>query len=159
MLSDDRYISHIMKYVDVSGLSYEDLEDLRQEGHIALMRAKERFDPNKGCKLSTYAFTIVRNAMINWLRREGYKRRPLVEFSLEEHDTPIDPNPLLDRLHLSSLDCVTKHFLTSIYIKGESYSNMGKRVGIKPHQIKRQLDIAIEYLKTVESDYANQQRL
>ena len=35
------------------------LEDLSQEGHIALMQAAERFDPSKGHAFTTYAYSCI----------------------------------------------------------------------------------------------------
>ncbi len=45
--------------------------DLIQEGNHALLRAIERFDPDRGYKLSTYAIWWIRQAMIRCIAEQG----------------------------------------------------------------------------------------
>ena len=54
-------------------LSETDVDDLEQEGLIALLAAAESFDPSRGTRFLTYAAPIIRNAMMDWLR-ENAKR-------------------------------------------------------------------------------------
>lgn len=43
-----------------------DLEDLKQEGAIALLEAAKRFDPARGTKLLTYATPVMESAMLDY---------------------------------------------------------------------------------------------
>lgn len=54
-------------------LSETDVDDLEQEGLIALLAAAESFDPSRGTLFLTYAAPTIRNAMMDWLR-ENAKR-------------------------------------------------------------------------------------
>lgn len=52
--------------------------DLVQEGNLGLLRAIERFDPEHGTRLSTYAMWWVRRAMVYAIARQGRAVRPSV---------------------------------------------------------------------------------
>lgn len=52
--------------------------DLVQEGNLGLLRAIERFDPEHGTRVSTYALWWVRRAMVYAIARQGHAVRPPV---------------------------------------------------------------------------------
>lgn len=47
------------------------LADLIEEGNLGLMKAVDRFDPNRGCKFSTYATWWIRQAVTRSLSNQG----------------------------------------------------------------------------------------
>lgn len=47
------------------------LLDLIEEGNLGLMKAVDRFDPNRGCKFSTYATWWIRQAVTRSLSNQG----------------------------------------------------------------------------------------
>lgn len=47
------------------------LLDLIEEGNLGLMKAADRFDPNRGCKFSTYATWWIRQAVTRSLSNQG----------------------------------------------------------------------------------------
>lgn len=53
--------------------------DLVQEGNLGLLRAIERFDPEHGARVSTYALWWVRRAMVYAIARQGHAVRPPVQ--------------------------------------------------------------------------------
>jgi RNA polymerase sigma factor for flagellar operon FliA len=50
-------------------------EDLDQEGQIALVKAVDHFDPRRKVKFESYAISMVRGAMLEYLRREDWVPR------------------------------------------------------------------------------------
>lgn len=55
-----RLVVSIARHYNTSLISFEDIV---QEGAIGLMKAVERFDPQRGCRLSTYATPWIRQAI------------------------------------------------------------------------------------------------
>jgi len=54
-----------------------DVDDLVQEGFLALIRAVEKFEPHRQLKFSTYAVNWIRSFMLNWSKyRTGSIRLP-----------------------------------------------------------------------------------
>ena len=52
-----------------------ELEDLRGWGHQGWLEAKQRFDPDRGARLSTFAYYRVRGAIIDGVRKQGWLSR------------------------------------------------------------------------------------
>jgi RNA polymerase sigma factor for flagellar operon FliA len=50
-------------------------EDLEQEGLIALVKAVDQFDPGRNVKFESYAISMVRGAMLEYLRKEDWVPR------------------------------------------------------------------------------------
>jgi RNA polymerase sigma factor FliA len=50
-------------------------EDLEQEGLIALVKAVDHFDPRRKVKFESYAISMIRGAMLEYLRREDWVPR------------------------------------------------------------------------------------
>jgi RNA polymerase sigma factor for flagellar operon FliA len=50
-------------------------EDLEQEGLIALIKAVDQFDPERKVKFESYAISMVRGAMLEYLRKEDWVPR------------------------------------------------------------------------------------
>lgn len=68
--------------------------DLIQEASLALCRAVERFDPERGVRFSSYAVPVIRHAIAQYVRRMGFRAgslspaRPLVIGVSSPHTLP-----------------------------------------------------------------------
>ncbi len=60
-----------------------DIDDIVNEGVIALMGAIESFDPTKGAKFETYASLKIRGAIIDYLREQDWIPRHIRKFARE----------------------------------------------------------------------------
>ena len=62
-------------------IKYGEVDDVVNEGVIALMDAIESFDPSKGAKFETYASLKVRGAIIDYVRKQDWVPRPVRKFA------------------------------------------------------------------------------
>ena len=73
------HYSYIAKAVAVKMSStyhkYASVEEMVNHGAIALIDSLERYDPDQGVKFSTYAFTKVRGAIIDYVRKQDWLPR------------------------------------------------------------------------------------
>lgn len=62
-------------------IKYGDVDDVVNEGVIALMEAIETYDPDKGAKFETYASLKIRGAIIDYIRRQDWIPRSVRKFA------------------------------------------------------------------------------
>lgn len=62
-------------------IKFGDVDDVINEGVIALMDAIDSFDPSKGAKFETYASLKVRGAIIDYVRKQDWVPRPVRKFA------------------------------------------------------------------------------
>lgn len=74
-----KLVIHIAKKFQNRGLT---LEDLVQEGNLGLMKGIERFDPDKGFNLSTYAVCWIKESIMRALLTQGH----VIRFPPALHD-------------------------------------------------------------------------
>ena len=65
-MNDDLVLTHLplAKYMGSRGYGMP-VEDARQEAVIALMKAAEKYQPDRDAKFSTFARNVIRNHLIN----------------------------------------------------------------------------------------------
>lgn len=56
-------------------VNYAQMEDIVNQGMLTLIDALERFDPGKGVKFESYAFMRVKNANIDFIRKQDWLPR------------------------------------------------------------------------------------
>jgi RNA polymerase sigma factor FliA len=67
----ERALQRLLRELDLS----VDPADLRGWGQQGLLEARQRFDPSRGVRFSTFAYYRVRGAMLDGVRRQGWIRR------------------------------------------------------------------------------------
>ncbi|MBE6732593.1 MAG: sigma-70 family RNA polymerase sigma factor [Ruminococcaceae bacterium] len=128
----------------------DEVEDLMQEGNIALFSAVRSYKSQKA-SFSTYAATCVKNAMIDVLRREGSKRKipegmvsPIDEVEPQDNNTPEkiffdneDYRILTDSINIE-LSLLERKVL-SAYLSGCSYSEIAKALSVSVKSVDNSL--------------------
>ncbi len=64
-------------------IKFGDVDDVVNEGVIALMEAIETYDPDKGAKFETYATLKIRGAIIDYVRSQDWIPRSVRKFARE----------------------------------------------------------------------------
>jgi len=67
----ERVVRRLVSELDLSC----DIQDLRGYGFQGLLEAKERFDPDRGVRFSTFAYYRVRGAVLDGVRKQGWLKR------------------------------------------------------------------------------------
>lgn len=62
-------------------IKYGDVDDVINEGVIALMDAIETYDPDRGAKFETYASLKIRGAIIDYIRKQDWVPRQIRKFA------------------------------------------------------------------------------
>lgn len=128
-MREDRAIEE-MAIKDLEGLIYTNLyklgfwyrypnhrEDMIQEGRMAIVKAVRGFDPNANVKLSTYAYTLIRNAIYDYaqsmkLYQEGLLYPFYDEFFQDPREFSLDVLALLKLMEeQDDVDILREYFL------------------------------------------------
>ena len=92
---------NIVKYIAISTRGtykkYADVDDIINEGIIALMAALDNFDPEKKVKFETYASIKVRGAIIDFVRKQDWVPRNVRRFSRDLERAYSELSASLDR--------------------------------------------------------------
>jgi len=67
----ERVVRRLIRELDLSC----DPADLRAYGHQGVLEAKQRFDPARGVRFSTFAYYRVRGAVLDGVRAQGFIKR------------------------------------------------------------------------------------
>lgn len=97
---------------------FSDLEDIVNEGLIALIDAVQRFDLSKNVKFETYASIRVRGAMIDYIRRQDCFPRRLKKLAREIGEAG---EALSQQLGRAPTDAELADYL---HVDGEEYGKM-----------------------------------
>jgi RNA polymerase sigma factor for flagellar operon FliA len=67
----ERIVRRLQRELDLSC----DTDDLRGWGQQGLLEAKQRFDPARGVRFSTFAYYRIRGAVLDGVRKQGWLSR------------------------------------------------------------------------------------
>ena len=170
-----RYTALIMTVAKSYYGTYYDEKDFFQFGSMALLNAACSFDEDRAISFYTYALTCVKNEIIAKYRQAMRK----VEYSLDTSNmalvmetsvpyTPFSPNrtssnfeldETFSRKEIIKKALASKHILSirehsclERYLLGESYTEIGKRLGLNYKQVDNALSRCRVKLKALEDE-------
>ena len=82
VLDNQRLVYHMFDKLSKNQITITHKEDIISEGMVGLVKAANKFDPDKGVKFSTFAGSCIRNEMLMYLRK--LNRQVPYEVSLNE---------------------------------------------------------------------------
>ena len=87
--------------IDTNHYGGIELQDILQEGRIAMIEAAKRFDSSSGVKFSTFAYKVMRNAMNDLCRKgdQSFERRLAYDGNAQVFldDNPTDEDGVLEQ--------------------------------------------------------------
>ncbi len=153
-VKDERLVRMVVRsLIRKYGIFRIDEEDLFQEGVIGLIKAKMTYQENGKAKFETYASTVIRNHVLDYIRQnEEWISDDGVEICLAP-DT--NPNPvlweILNKVLKEHCDQLERSIFNAYY-KGYSYQEMCEIFEIN----KKKVDNTIQkILKLARSIYQN----
>jgi len=153
---------------NVCGLEYD---DLYQEGCVALCRAAETFDEQKGIQFHSYAISVIRNHLVDYCRCIQNRTAPTV--TLEAGDTELSRRSAVspdngDLFVEQVLDYGKRTYsgvarlgveALELKIAGYSGADIADLYGVKPNHVGAWISRAVKKLKKdvflVENSAAN----
>lgn len=115
------------------GLKGEELRDAVQSGTIGLIRAVDRFEPDRGVRLATYAWQWIGAEM----KAPGRRDVPLDDAGRSFGDDFADPDDLLDGLPDSLVEVLRLRFgLGPRAAEPMSRRAVGERLGLTISQVR-----------------------
>jgi len=116
-------------------------QDLIQEGMLALIRAVDKFEPDRHLKFTTYAFYRIRGQMVNFLQRSEMKAPIPVEdeylmpedsFTPDAFETLIAVSEEMEHLPAREVE-----ILTALLVEGRNAKEVAKKRGIDVSHVYR----------------------
>lgn len=147
--------------------TYADYEDFKSEALLGLTKAAKTFNPNLKLAFSTYAYRVMQNEILQYLRQ--FRKIPTISIYSETGDnleildklaSNIDiEEDLFDEVCLKELyDCIEglpERLKTIIRyrLNGMTMVEIGEKLNLSQPQISRDYHLAINRLKTKLKDW------
>jgi RNA polymerase sigma factor (sigma-70 family) len=133
-----------------------DHEDLVQEGALALLEAHQRFDPDRGARLTSYAYPRIQGAIHDHIEmtRSQYRLRSYLAGKSLALRVPLNPSHHLEReavlfdlrKALAELPA-DQRLVLSGFIEGVKDQVLGSRLGLTVWQIRHRRKKALTLLR------------
>ena len=130
------------KYMKNKKLTYDEKNDMIQEGYIGLMYACRKYDERYGVKFSTYSSYWIHRYIINYLK-QNYNKKDIIEINdkvVPSYDHICDIN--FDLLTKKEKDIIYKR-----YFQYEKMKDIANEYKVCRNTMTNWMQVAIEKLK------------
>ncbi len=131
------------------GKSGDDLDEAVQAGTLGLIAAVDRFDPDRGCRLATYAWPWITSAILELGRRE-VPLSLLVDLAQADEPPPpsVDVEPAMSHLPRRLAAVVRLRYrLGEQSGPPRTRAEVGERLGLTPRQVRADEAQAMAHLR------------
>lgn len=108
-------------------------DDILQDGRLALLRAATEYDAQKGIMFSTYAYTVVRNAMLNLCKKglSSFEKHLMDDGIVQVFLEPRERRILMYRYGFEALTCKTIAETAAFFHLTENYMKQIEETALK----------------------------
>lgn len=108
----------------------ENLCDLQEEGYLALYKAATKFQENRGNSFATYAYTCVRNTLLDYIRKTillSYEKQDNQEL---DDDTDMPSDSPYGNVFFTSIEDMFEADMQYVYNADYLYDSIDRNVAI-----------------------------
>lgn len=140
-------------------------EDMLQEGIVGLLKAENTFDESMGFKFTTYAYKVINNEILMFLKRYKNKHSAVVSYdnSIEDIDNEVSysdvlseeaPREYIDLYNaINRLKPKQRDTIYQVFFNDLVYKNAGEQSGgVSKQAVHKRLTVALKQLKKILGD-------
>jgi len=152
----EQHLPLVRSIVNKYGASFDDRDDLLQEGLIGLMFAARAYNEKRGASFSTFAYRCITNRVLTAVSGAGRFSDKLSEYDLPKANPDTDPQELLlvkertqrwkDRMN-DKLSSFEKNVM-DLYLVGYPTREIASRLGCEPKSADNALQRARRKMRT-----------
>nr|WP_234999607.1 sigma-70 family RNA polymerase sigma factor [Roseovarius albus] len=147
----DFYAPRLKGFVNRSGVSSQQAEEIVQEVMLTIWRKAEMFDPHRA-QVSAWIYQIARNRQIDMMRKEN---RPVPEeLSIEQSDEPdvgqvvaLEQETEKLRQALENLNEEQKTMIEKAYLGELTHQEISTQTGLPMGTVKSRIRLGLERLR------------
>lgn len=139
-----RYAYVVKSKASSMRVDFTEREDMMQEGFLGLISAVRAFNPEKNVSFSTYANRCIFNKMVSALPKR--ENEVFDEQSDDEPDNNTPESIFFSKLLSEEVSRIMKENFSDkerkvfkLFLKGESYENIAKTMGVSPKAVDNAL--------------------
>ena len=104
--------------------------DLHEEGYLALYKAASKFQEGRGTTFATYAYTCVRNSLLDYIRETILLTYEKQENQEHDDDMLSEPESSYSNVFFASIDDMIEDEMQYVYSADYLYNNIDRNIAI-----------------------------